>query len=74
MRDEFDARMWDAHHSSASQVLTQISKDCARGLEGARHTFVRRARNIGFHGTAMIAAAVVSGSSILATVGPVTGV
>ncbi len=73
MRDEFDARMWNSHHNFADTLLTQISGDCARGMENAPETFLRRVRNFGFHSAALIAATVVSGAAILAAAGPVTG-
>ena len=74
MRDEFDHRMWDAHHHALSDAVAQISEDCARGLDSARRVLSRRIRRAGFHGAVMIAALVVSGSTILATVTPIAGV
>lgn len=73
MRDEFEARIWNSHHNAADTLLTQISEDCVRGMESARDAFLRKARNIGFHSAAVIAATVVSGAAILAAAGPVTG-
>ena len=73
MRDEFDARLWNAHHESINPALTRISEDFGKGLTNARETLSGQTRNIGFRGTAMLAALIVSGSSILLTVAPVAG-
>lgn len=74
MRDELDHRIWDAHHDAACDAVARISQDCARGLNSARQAFLRRIRSASFHGAVMIAALVVSGSTILATVTPIAGV
>ncbi|RED16157.1 hypothetical protein [Parasphingopyxis lamellibrachiae] len=73
MRDEFDSRIWNADHDSVGIMLKKIAEDGANGLTGTRHALMRNARNVGFHGTAMLAAAMVSGTTILAAVGPATG-
>ena len=73
MRDEFDARLWNADHESIDAALTQISEDFGKGLSNAREALSGQTRNLGFRGTAMLAALMVSGSSILLTVAPVAG-
>jgi len=73
MRDEFDARLWNAEHDSVGNALTQFSDDFGTGVGNARQAFSGQARNLGFRGAAMVAALVVSGSSILLTVAPVAG-
>lgn len=73
MRDEFYARFWNAGHDAVGTALTQISEDCARGINRPRDAFAQRIRTLGFRSAAMIAALVVSGSTILATVTPIAG-
>lgn len=73
MRDEIDARIWNADHDSFGVMLEKFAEEGARGLTSTRQALARNARNVGFHGTAMLAAAMVSGTAILAAVGPATG-
>lgn len=73
MRDEFDARLWNADHESIDSALTQISEDFGKGLTNARQALTGQTRNLGFRGAAMLAALLVSGSSIYLTVAPVAG-
>ena len=73
MRDEFDARLWNAGHESINAALTQISEDFGKGLAYARQALSGQTRNLGFRGAAMFAAIIVSGSSIFLTVAPVAG-
>ncbi|QLC26670.1 hypothetical protein HFP57_17600 [Parasphingopyxis algicola] len=74
MRDELDHRIWDAHHDAACDAVARISQDCARGLTNAREMLLRKIRSAGFHSAVMIAALVVSGSTIFATVTPIAGI
>lgn len=73
MRDEFDARLWNADHDTVGPALTQFSDDFGKGVNNALQAFSGQARDLGFRGTAMIAALLVSGSSIFLTVAPVAG-
>ena len=71
MRDEMDCRVWNAHHDSANDALTQIAEDCAKGIETARQAFLSKLREAGMRSAIMVAALIVSGSTILFTVSPV---
>lgn len=73
MRDEFDARLWNADHESINAALAQISEDFRRGLTNARQALSGQTRNLGFRSIALLAALLVSGSSIFLTVAPVAG-
>ncbi|QLC20935.1 hypothetical protein HFP51_01275 [Parasphingopyxis sp. CP4] len=71
MRDELDCRVWNAHHDSAGDTLTRITEDCAKGIETARQALLHKVRDAGFRSAIMVAALMVSGTSILLTVTPV---
>ncbi|WP_299323497.1 hypothetical protein [Parasphingopyxis sp.] len=71
MRDEMDCRLWNDYNDSAGDALTRIGEDCARCLETARTTLLRKVRDASIRGTIMIAALLVSSTSILLTVTPV---
>ncbi|MGP1351994.1 MAG: hypothetical protein ACTS1Z_01605 [Parasphingopyxis sp.] len=71
MRDEMDCRLWNAHHDGAGDALKRIGEDCVRCVETARTALLRKLRDASIRGTIMIAALLVSGTSILLTVTPV---